>query len=140
MSINDLNKGMPVHYRYDDYMYEEGVEVRVKKFYPIRETPCFYMVIDEFENHMASVTTGRKLRTKRVSKDGVRRYCYPTKEQALHSYKKRKLSQIGHAELAIAKATQAIKALDENKSILENQGFDILKCGRPDYWDNLTFD
>lgn len=133
--MSELNKGMPVHYRYDDYMLEEGVEVRVSKFYPVRETPCFYMVINEFENQMKSVTTGRELRTKRVSKDGLRRYCYPTKEQALHSYKKRKLSQIGHAELAIAKAKQAYTAVQD----LTN-GFDKLDCGRPDYWDNLNFD
>ena len=138
--MSELNKGMPVHYRYDDYMLEEGVEVRVRKFYPIRETPCFYMVIDEFENHMKNVTKGRELRTRRVSKDSLRRYCYPTKKEALHSYKKRKLSQLGHAELAISKASQALKALEANKSILENQDFDKLDCGRPDYWDNLNFD
>ena len=125
----------PVHYRYDDYMLEEGVEIRVRKFYPVRETPCFYMCVDEFEKHMMNVTTGRKPRTKRVSKDGLRRYCYPTKEQALHSFKKRKLSQIGHAELAIAKAQQAYSAIQSKDSIEDN-----LNCGRPDYWDNLHFD
>lgn len=136
--MSELNKGMPVHYRYDDYMLEKGVEVRVRKFYPVRETPCFYMVIDEFENHMKNATTDRKLKTKRVSKDGLRRHCYPTKEQALHSYKKRKLSQIGHAELAIAKAKQAYEAV---KSIrVGTIDFDKLDCGRPDYWDNLNFD
>ena len=138
--MSELNKEMPVHYRYDDCMLEDGVEVRVRKLYPVRETPCFYMVIDEFENHMKNVTTSRKLKTKRVSKDGLRRHCYPTKEQALNSYKKRKLSQIGHAELAIAKATQVLKALESNKLTLENKGFDTLDCGRPDYWDNLIFD
>ncbi len=38
--MSELNKGMPVHYRYDDYMREEGVQIRVRKFYPILLTLC----------------------------------------------------------------------------------------------------
>jgi hypothetical protein len=128
-------KKLPVHYRYDDYMLEGGVGIRVRKFYPLRETPCFYMVVNEFENKMLKITKGRSPKTKRVSKNGVRRYCYPSKEQALHSYKKRKLSQIRHAELSLAKANQALFALKDL-----NNDFDNLDCGRPDYWDNLIFD
>jgi len=131
----ELTNGFPVHYRYDDYMYKDGVEVKVSKFYPIRETRCFYLVINQFENNLKDITKGRELRTKRVSKDGVRRYCYPTKQEALHSYKKRKLAQIGHAELAMAKAQQVLFAIKDKVD-----DFDNLDCGRPDYWDNINFE
>lgn len=130
-SLNDL----PVHYRYDDYMYEDGVEVMVRRFYPVRETPCFYMVIDHWSMMIQKRIPDRKPKTRRVSKDSLRRFCYPTKEEALHSYKKRKLSQIGHAELAIAKAQQAYSAVKDLTG-----DFDKLDCGRPDYWDNLNFE
>ena len=128
-------KDMPVHYRYDDHMLEGGVEVRVSEFYPIRETPCFYMVVSEWQKFALSVQPNRKVKPKRVSKNSLRRYCYPTKAEALKSYKKRKLAQIGHAELALAKANQALAAINEN-----TQEFDTLDCGRPDYWDCLNFD
>ncbi len=79
-SLNDL----PVHYRYDDYMYEDGVEVMVRRFYPVRETPCFYMVIDHWSMMIQKRIPDRKPKTRRVSKDSLRRFCYPTKEEALH--------------------------------------------------------
>lgn len=128
-------KEFPTHYRYDDYAHEDGVEVRVREFYPIRETPCFYIIVDEFEKHMMNMQTGREPRTKRVSKDGLRRSCYPSKEQALKSFKARKRSQIGHNEFALAKARQALFAVEAEKD-----EFDKLECGRPDYWDSLNFD
>lgn len=132
-------KDWPVHYRYSDYSFAEGVEVKVSKFYPIRETPCFYIVIDEFEKHMKKVSNGREPRTRRVSKDGLRRYCYPTKQEALNSFKARKRSQISHCQLAFATATQALKGL-ATPSETPGEIQDCIKVGRPDYFDNLFFE
>lgn len=126
----------PVHYRYSDCASKEGVKVKVSRFYPVRETPCFYIVIDEFEKHIQSVTKGRKPRTRRVSKDSLRRYCYPSKAEALRSYKKRKETQIRHCEYSLAIAKQALYGLDK----LKDNTDDVIKIGRPDYFDGLVFD
>ena len=128
---NELNLGMPVHYRYNDSVHEEGLNIKVSRFYPIRETKCFYFVVEEWQNK-SWITTKIE---KRVSKDSLRRYCYPTKKEALHSYKMRKNSQIWHAEFAIAKAQAAILKLEST-----DKEFDNVSAGRPAYWDCLTFD
>jgi len=135
--VNDEEKlnDLPIHYRYDDYISEDGIEVRVRRLYPVRETPCFYMVIDHWSMLIQKRNPDRIPKTRRVSKDSMRRFCYPTKKEALHSYKKRKLSQIGHAEFAMVKAKSAYGAI---KDLTED--FDVIDCGRPDYWDSLNFD
>jgi len=132
-------KDWPIHYRYSDYSFSDGIEVKVSKFYPIRETTCFYIVIDELERQMQKITKERKPRTRRVSKNGLRRYCYPTKQEAINSYKARKRSQIRHCELALETAKQAIKGLETPS---ETPGYiqDCIKVGRPDYFDNLVFE
>lgn len=122
-------KDLPVHYRYEDYITYEGVEIRLNKFYAVRETPCFYFVIDEWAKVLSNP------RQRRVSKDSLRRHCYPCKDQALHSYKMRKKSQIRHNELALAKANAALNALNDI-----TEGFDSLTTERPDCWDSIIFD
>jgi len=124
------NGDMPIHYRYEDYATESGLEIKVSKFYPVRETRCFYFVTNEWENESWIKNPSQR----RVSKDSMRRYCYPTKKEALHSYKMRKRSQIQHAEFALAKAERALSKLEHT-----DREFDNLFAGRPDYWDGLNF-
>ncbi len=134
--MSELNKGMPVHYRYNDHVTEEGLDIRVTKFYPVRETRCFYFVVDEWQNK----TWVNNKRERRVSKDSLRRYCYPTRKEALHSYKKRKQSQIWHAEFALAKAEASINKLQSMEKCLGEKEFDIVSAGRPEFWNTLNFD
>jgi len=125
----EIRKDLPVHYRYDDYALASGLEIRVNKFYPVRETKCCYFVISKWQQVLNNP------RQRRVLKGALRGYCHPTMEAALYSYKKRKEAQIRHNEFALAKASRALAALKDVKS-----GFDKVFAGRPDYWDQLDFE
>ena len=39
----------PVHYRLRDYADEDGVIVKVAKWFPIAETPKGYWLVDEYD-------------------------------------------------------------------------------------------
>lgn len=132
----EIQKDLPIHYRYDDYAHEQGLVIKVTKFFPIRETKCCYFVISEHSfvlNQKHFIWPNPRVR--KVLKGALRGYCHPSMEAALYSYKKRKEAQIRHNEFALAKAEQALKSLSGIK-----EGFNKLDAGRPDYWDQLVFD
>jgi len=131
----EIQKDLPTHYRYDDYAHKDGVEIKVTKFFPIRETKCCYFVICERDYISEKDFIYPNPRIRRVMKGALRGYCHPTIDSALYSYKKRKESQIGHNEFALAKAKAALNRLAGVKS-----GLDSFDAGRPDYWDQLNFD
>ena len=115
---------------------ESGLEIRVTKYYPSRQTEFCYFVVSEHEKFLIKIGGDRlKRREKRILKNSVKRFCYPTKREALYSFKKRKMSQVYHAEFSLAKATQSLKFLSEY-----TDEFDIKHAGRPDFWDTLNFD
>ena len=133
------NKTLPIHYRYVDHMNEDGIHLVLQKMYPIRETPCFYMCLDEWEYsmHLKGLDQHCK-RTKRISKDGVRRYAYPTKELALASYKKRKSSQSFHATQALKRSKLAIEFVQSLE--VPPVGNDSVNMGKCDFYENMIFD
>ena len=131
----EIQKDLPMHYRYEDCAHEDGLTIEVRKFYPVGETRCFYLVINEWQKHSLSIGHNKKPKVRRVSKNASRSYCHSSMDKALYSYKKRKQSQIGHNEFALAKAKAALNRLEGVKS-----GLDSFDAGRPDYWDQLNFD
>ncbi|QZI93307.1 hypothetical protein SIPHO075v1_p0084 [Vibrio phage PS65A.1] len=94
---------LPIHYRYFDTVCETGVVIVEQKFYPIRETPCFYFVLDEFNYKIHTAGNDRSDHAKRVGKNSTRSKCYPTKELALNSFLIRKRKQAIHAKRALAR-------------------------------------
>ena len=52
--MTEIRKDLPIHYRYNDCVHEEGLNITVSKFYPTRETPCFYFVVDEWASTAAA--------------------------------------------------------------------------------------
>lgn len=134
--MTEILKNLPIHYRYNDCVHEKGLNITISRFYPVRETRCFYFVVNEYDAK-AWVTNPKE---RRVSKDALRRYCYPTKKEALHSFKMRKKSQIWHAEFALAKASASLITLQDREKQLGEKDFDDISAGRPDYWDTLNFD
>lgn len=110
--MSELYNGLPIHYRYNDCAYLNGLEIKITKYYPVRETKCCYFVIDEWAKHLIKIGGDRlKSRQRRVLKNSLRRYCYPTKDEALHSFKMRKEAQVRHCEFSLAKAKQALLKL-----------------------------
>lgn len=139
-----INRDLPTHYRFRDIITEEGVCLVCDKFHPVRETKCMYFVVPDWAvTKTGSIHTSTR---KRVHKDSLRRYCYPTKELAFESYKKRKARQLMLAEESVEKATTALKfasgdVFEQVKLCGSNKGFDdLLVMGRPDIIDTYIFD
>jgi hypothetical protein len=121
------------HYRYDDYHYEDGVKVRLSKFYKVYETPCFDFVVDEHTYHRLSCCNLPELaklnsewHTRKVMRNARRSHCYASKDKALNSYIQRKKKQLFHAETAISKATLALLKVEKMKP---SQIGDMVNCG-----------
>lgn len=131
----EIRKDLPIHYRYNDYAHESGLEIKVSKFFPVRETKCCYFVISEHDYISERDFIYPNPRVRKVLKGALRGHCHTSMDTALHSYKKRKEAQIRHNEFALAKAKQALTAL----SVIR-EGFNSLSAGRPAYWDQLVFE
>lgn len=130
---------LPVHYRYVDHMLEDGIHLVLQKMYPIRQTKCFYMCLDEWKHCMYLKGLEQYCKkTKRISKDGLRRYAYPTKELALASYKKRKASQNFHATQALKRSKLAIEFIQSIK--IPPVGDESVNMGKCDFYENIVFD
>lgn len=126
----EINKNLPTHYRYNNYGSEEGVKVRVSKFYPVRETECFYYVVGEnqlLQNGTHTYSKNPKLR--RVGKNSLKGYCFPTKKQALESFKARQNSRVWHANYSLAIAEQSLLVLGN----IDPGDFDELDVGLPEF-------
>lgn len=137
---------LPIHYRYTDAIGEDGFYLVEHKFYPIRETECFYFVLPEWKYNVYKngCMPSYAKTAKRVSKNGLRRKCYPTKKLAMESYLARKRKQVWHAQDALNKARYALSQLSEDSKFSD---FEVDKycgssalVGRPDFIDEYIFD
>lgn len=134
----------PIHYRYKDAVSGDGLLLVEERFYPIRETKCFYFVLNDWQYRMYKAGQGSyKKMAKRVSKNGRVRKCYPTQKLAMHSYLERKRKQIWHAEDALNRARFALSVLDKNSEYdkLDDTFYDRCKLiGKPEFINEYVFD
>lgn len=134
----------PVHYRYKDGVDPKGLLLIEERFYPIRETACFYFILPEWQYNLYKYGNGNfEKRAKRVSKDGLRRKCYPSKEQAFESYKIRKQKQLWHAKNAINIAKLATEKLKDIKNPEDLESTQYKNCkliGHADFIEEYIFD
>lgn len=134
------------HYRYSDYHCEDGLKVRLSRFYSVKETDCFHYVVDEWDfNNMKrwnfksllELNYDKFINVRKVGKNSIRSYCYEDKNKALNSFKERKKSQLFHAETAISKATLALKGIDG--MTVEVIG-ESVNCGLDEHLSTFIFD
>lgn len=88
-------------YRYENYQTYDGTRIMERTFNLIRETPCGYWISEGGWN-----ISGKH---KWVSKTSRKRFAYPSKEEALTSFKARKHRQ---TEILRAQLSNAEYALD----------------------------
>lgn len=124
----------PDHFRYIDEISPDGVTIVCKRFVVVRESDHFYWIAPYRFVGLArmSLAEGRKSpHVKRVLKASHgRRFAYPDKAKALHSYKVRKRRQLGHAQLAMERAKTALEDLREVEEIADERlraGGDFIK-------------
>ena len=131
-----IDKNLPVHYRYDSYPSKEGVTIKVSKFYPVRETSCFYLVVGQEQVITGTTRTySENPKLRRVSKNAFTGYCAPTKERALESFKARQNSRVWHAQYSLAIANQALLVLDK----IDPGDFDDLNVGVPEFFQDVNW-
>lgn len=87
---------LPEHYRVFEVMTSEGVCAFLQTFRPVTETSEGYWM--PRNGYKYSWLTIKEMRAKKllrwVSKHTTKRYCYPTVEQAVSSFKARKRRQL----------------------------------------------
>ncbi len=89
-------------YRYDSINCQRTVELRLRTFTVIKETPCGYWVSEWAYTALAG--DANCLDKRWVSKTGRKRFCYTTKSKAMDSFlirKRRHLDILTH-QLKIA--------------------------------------
>lgn len=150
--MTTLNKQGPDHYRFREVYDEHGVYIILQVFVAIAETPCGYWVVPESTWRSAPAWgkhADERLKSKRrfVRKGSAARWCSPDKAVAFYSYKRRKRSQAGHAQMALAIAelahSSATRILDQQPEDIDKIGtqFDTgIHIGRPEYFSRLNWD
>jgi len=98
-------------YRYEDLHYTDGVRIQEVVLYLIRETPCGYWISPNY--HYKEADEGEwwmafSERKRWVSKTTRKRYAYPTKAEAMASFKARKRRQIDILEYRLRGAQEAL--------------------------------
>ncbi len=124
---------LPDHYRVIHVAESKGVYLKIERYIAIKETPKGYWVIHEQYKNMDFLIARYK---KFVLKDSVRRFCYPSKEDALNNFYHRKRYQVQRLKYQLACAEECLK----NTEIKAEDIVDYLLIGRPDIFDDFEWD
>ena len=98
------------HYRLKEVLEETGLVVRAEQFYVVKETPQGYWVRSQYSPSWMDFEQLRKAKCVRwVSKSSVKRYCYPTIEQAVQNFTRRKKRQESFVRLKLEELELVVK-------------------------------
>lgn len=107
-----------IFYRYEDKATVDGIRVILKQYELVNETPKGYWITYSWDH--------RNEFKRWVSKDGKKRFAYPSKEEAMINFTKRKEMQISilsarlrDAKIALAKAKRMYERKEEVQEIDE---------------------
>ena len=101
-------------YRYEMVDHGTNVTLNLEVFKVAKETPCGYWV-ERFIGSRVLASGFDHAYYRWVSRNATKRYCYPTKEQALTSYKIRKRKYLMHCQRRLDIAEIAVH-LDLNRA------------------------
>lgn len=123
MTRSDLG---PDHYRLNDRLEPEGVIVRLEVFRVIKETPQGYWVAPRNRAYwMAPEELIKRKFARWVSKTSTKRYCYPSLEDAIRSFRRRKEVQESRIRLQLEQAELAAS----QSGVLDGATFSELREG-----------
>ena len=114
---------LPIHYRYNTVHLEDGITIVLTQYHPTHETKCLYYIVDEYD------------KKRRISKVSNKRYCYPTKKQALESFIHRQKSRARKANYSLSIANQCLTFLENT----EVGDFQKLFVGTNELLNNFYF-
>lgn len=131
---------MTTHYRLYDVLYETGIHVKLETFEVVKETPQGYWVNSQYNPTWLSAEELRKRKyLKWVSKTSTKRYCYPTMEQAVNSFKRRKVVQASKLRFQLQQVDAVIDRFD-HLSLDPKDYRPAKKLCYPDFMGHLRFD
>lgn len=134
-----MNAAGPDHYRFAEFADAVGVHIGVQVFKVIKETPRGYWVLPTWEFDIITVCPEAVGRKRFVLKDSWRRYCYPSRAEALRSFRIRKSHHLQRLNYQLALAQVAHdRALTITDEELET-GTSIY-CGKPELLNSYLFD
>ncbi|MNJ63741.1 hypothetical protein D3C77_596620 [compost metagenome] len=114
----------PMHYRLSDHWTEGGdVVVEVEKFHVLRETPCGYWVLSQWDwEHRDRYWAAPESKKRWVPKLGSR-YCHASLEAAKDHFSLRKSREIRHIQARLDKCRHVLGQWRELKlETLETEG------------------
>ena len=113
-----------VWYRLRDFQVGYAVAVEAEKFYVVKETPCGAWVASEYSPIFWGHYTLRELKAGRhlnwVNKNTVRRLCYPTLQEAIESFKARKLRQQRIIKNQLEQVEKVIESFHKLEGVTED--------------------
>lgn len=128
------------HYRLHEVLWETGIKVLLERFEVVKETPCGYWVSSQYNPSWLNFEELRKRKfLKWVSKTGTKRYCYPTMELALASFKRRKQVQANKLRYQLQQVEDVIDNFDKLTVDPTAYSGGLFLC-RPDWMENFVFD
>ena len=131
----------PTHYRLSDGLTEDGVRVMVERFKVIKLTPMGCWVVSEYSPlWLTPEDLIKRKYAKWVSGVSHKRYCYPTMEQAVASFKRRKEVQLSKLEHQLAQARFVVEKLE---SLTYDEGDYkpyALNLGMPEEFQGYSFE
>lgn len=108
----------PTHYRLRDVHEQEGIVVRLDKYYPVKRTPKGYWLRGEYAPSWYKLTELRKCKYLRFVIDtSSKKYCYPALEDAIKSFIRRKEVQQSKLSLQLEQADCCVNNVDKLKGI-----------------------
>ncbi|NQU13347.1 MAG: hypothetical protein HQ561_04325 [Desulfobacteraceae bacterium] len=107
-------------YRYYSVYYDGGPKVHMEKLHMLKETPKGWWIVPKgwglYGKHEICMVGGWE---RWVSKTAVKRYAYPTKEQALSSFVCRKNRQIKILTARLSGAKHELRIAENMKTANE---------------------
>ena len=104
----------PTHYRLRDVHEQEGIVVRLDKYYPVKRTPKGYWLRGAYAPCWLDFKELRKRKYLRFIVDtSIKKYCYPTIEDAVKSFIRRKEVQQSKLALQLEQADCCVKNVDK---------------------------
>lgn len=103
-------------YRYEDTATGDGTQVSLRRYYLIKETPKGYWIGDSWydanpREEDREWVSGQHKRW--ISKTSIKRFAYPTKEEAYDNFRFRKARYISIMEARIRQTQGALHAIDD---------------------------
>lgn len=139
--MTDRSQHGPIHYRISEVLDPTGLLIKAIEYTPIKETECGYWVVSQYAPSWLSPDELRKRKfAKWVSKNSAKRYCYPSIEDAIKSFKRRKEVQASKLRLQLEQADLAIEKFAEYKNASIEQLKECINIGEIPSASNLVWD